>query len=353
MGRASGTGASSAGGPSTSEASRTSSTSRAGRASASSAARSWASRPALSTTGTMPTRSAPSTADNMAAPDDVASATRSPARSPRACRAPATRRWASSERACGEQLHQPAKKTSATPWYSAGSTSLGAPTPSCEGDPHDLTGLQGHHRAEGAVVDGVDGGDAEAGGQHPVEGRGGAAALDVTEDGHARLEPGARLDLLGQRLADAPQAHVAEGVDLARHRGHGALDGRGPLGHHHDGGEVAHVVARLQGVAHRVEVEGLLGDQDHGGAAGDARPQGDVPGVTAHDLDHHHPVVRLGGGVEPVDGLGGDLDRGVEAEGLLGGAAGRCRWSWAPPRRRCPGRGACRPRPGCRHRRWR
>ena len=54
------------------------------------------------------------------------------------------------------------------------------------------------------------------------------------------------------------------------------------------------------------------------GAAGDARPRGDVAGVAAHDLDDHHPVVRLGGGVQPVDGLGGDLHRGVEAEGELG-----------------------------------
>ena len=36
--------------------------------------------------------------------------------------------------------------------------------------------------AEGAVVHGVDGADAEAGGQHPVEGRGRAAPLDVAED---------------------------------------------------------------------------------------------------------------------------------------------------------------------------
>ena len=37
--------------------------------------------------------------------------------------------------------------------------------------------------------------------------------------------------------------------------------------------------------------------------------------VAAHDLHHHDPVVALGRGVEAVDRLGGDVHRGVEAEG--------------------------------------
>ncbi len=99
---------------------------------------------------------------------------------------------------------------------------------------------------------------------------------------------------------------------------HRPLLGGGPLGDDDDRGEVALGVAALEGVAHGVDVEGLLGDEDHGGPTGDARPRGDVPGVAAHDLDDHHPVVRLGGGVEPVDGVDGDLHGGVEAEGELG-----------------------------------
>ena len=46
--------------------------------------------------------------------------------------------------------------------------------------------------------------------------------------------------------------------------------------------------------------------------------QGDPAGVPAHHLDDEHPVVGLGGGVQPVDRLGGDVDRGVEAEGEVG-----------------------------------
>ena len=40
--------------------------------------------------------------------------------------------------------------------------------------------------------------------------------------------------------------------------------------------------------------------------------------VASHDLDDHHAVVRLRGGVQAVDRLGRDRDGGVEAERLVG-----------------------------------
>ena len=46
---------------------------------------------------------------------------------------------------------------------------------------------------------------------------------------------------------------------------------------------------------------------------------GDPARVAAHHLHHHHPVVALGGGVQAVDGVGGDLHRGLEAEREVGG----------------------------------
>src|SRR5437588_103597 len=115
---------------------------------------------------------------------------------------------------------------------------------------------------EPALVDGVDGGDPESGGENPVEGGRRAAALDMAENRDPCLEPGALLYLLGDPVADAAEAHVAELVDLARLHRHGALLGLGPLGHHHDGSEAALLVALLEGVAHHVDVELLLGDQD-------------------------------------------------------------------------------------------
>lgn len=52
---------------------------------------------------------------------------------------------------------------------------------------------------------------------------------------------------------------------------------------------------------------------------GHAGLQRDPAGVAAHHLDDHHPLVGLGGGLQPVHGLGGDADGGVEAEGAVRG----------------------------------
>ena len=69
-----------------------------------------------------------------------------------------------------------------------------------------------------------------------------------------------------------------------------------------------------------VDVELPLRQQDHVGATGEAGVQRDPAGVPAHHLDHQRAVVRLGGGVQPVDRLHRDVDRGVEAEGVVGRA---------------------------------
>ena len=62
----------------------------------------------------------------------------------------------------------------------------------------------------------------------------------------------------------------------------------------------------------------MLRDQDGVRAARDAGVQGDPPRVTAHHLEHHAAFVRVAGGTQPVDGLRGDLDRGVETERVVG-----------------------------------
>src|SRR5205823_8889768 len=81
---------------------------------------------------------------------------------------------------------------------------------------HVLAAQRGH-LPERACVDQVCRLEAEAGGEDPVVGGGGAAALDVTEDGDACLEPGPVLDLLTQPFADATlrEQLVAELVDLS------------------------------------------------------------------------------------------------------------------------------------------
>ena len=108
----------------------------------------------------------------------------------------------------------------------------------------------------------------------------------------------------------------------------------------------------------------MLGDQDHVGAAGDAADDRDPARVPAHHLEHHHAVVRLGGRVQPVDRLGADVDRGVEAEGVVGAREvvvdrlrdaddreARARRGGAPRRRACPRRRSRRARRGPRARR--
>ncbi len=54
------------------------------------------------------------------------------------------------------------------------------------------------------------------------------------------------------------------------------------------------------------------------GAAGDTGGVGDPAGIAAHDLNDDDAVVRVGGGVNAINGFGGDHDGGVEAEGLVG-----------------------------------
>ena len=85
------------------------------------------------------------------------------------------------------------------------------------GQPHpvDAAGVEGDHLVEGALVHRVDGGDPEARGEDAVERCRRPAPLHVPEDRHARLEPRALLDLLGDDVADAAEAHVAELVDVA------------------------------------------------------------------------------------------------------------------------------------------
>ena len=55
-------------------------------------------------------------------------------------------------------------------------------------------------------------------------------------------------------------------------------------------------------------------------AARDPAHHCDPAGVAAHHLDDHDAVVRLRGRVQSVDRLGGDPDRGVEAERVVGRA---------------------------------
>src|SRR5439155_21534082 len=128
--------------------------------------------------------------------------------------------------------------------------------------------------------------------KHAVAGSGGAAALYVAENGDAGLEAGALLDLATEDLADAAvcKRHVPELVDLAR-----VLEARqlAAFADHDDREVLAARMPAADPVCDLLEVDGLLGDQDHVRAAGDTARDRDPAGVAAHHLDHHDAVVRL------------------------------------------------------------
>ena len=67
-----------------------------------------------------------------------------------------------------------------------------------------------------------------------------------------------------------------------------------------------------------LEAHRELGDQDHVRAPRDPGLERDPARVPPHHLDHHHAVVGLRRRVDPVDGFGGDRERGVESERVVG-----------------------------------
>ena len=65
--------------------------------------------------------------------------------------------------------------------------------------------------------------------------------------------------------------------------------------------------------AESLDVGDVLGDEDGVGASCQPCLDRDPAGMTTHHLDHHHTVVGLCGRVKPVDRIGGDLHRRLEA----------------------------------------
>ena len=165
---------------------------------------------------------------------------------------------------------------------------------------------------------GVGGVDPESGGQHTIVGRRCAAALNVTQHGHPHFLVDPLLHLVRQLRGHPGELLVAEFVDAAFGQLHRTRRGFGTLGHHADEVRRPTLEPPLDQPAHLFDVERLLGNQGHVSAGGEPAVQCDPAGVAAHHLDEHHPLVRLGRGVQPVDGLGGDGQRGVVPERHVG-----------------------------------
>src|SRR5262249_31838377 len=92
------------------------------------------------------------------------------------------------------------------------------------------------------------------------------------------------------------------------------------LSNHNDAEVAAAIMSHSDFCGYFIHVEGLLRNQDHVGTAGDAAVDSDPASIATHDFNHHDAVVGLGRSVYPIDGLGDDVDGGVEAESEVGAA---------------------------------
>ena len=112
------------------------------------------------------------------------------------------------------------------------------------------------------LVDHVDGVQAVTLAEEAVVGRGNAAALGMAQVDGAGFKAGLLLDQVGQGLADAGKARVAEGIDLRGADDLADLGQMAALGDHDDAVVLAVIVVVLEQGADVVDIDFLLGDQD-------------------------------------------------------------------------------------------
>src|SRR5215207_1530251 len=185
-------------------------------------------------------------------------------------------------------------------------------------DELDVGAAQRGHLAPLPLLRRVDRVQAEPRREHAIERRRRTAPLNVPEDGGASLVAGPLLYLPFQPAGDPAQPDVAEGIGRRALGGrHAALRLRSLRDH--DDRRVLALEAADDVVGDPIEVEFDLRDQDHVGPACEPRVKGDPASIPPHHLADQRPAVALRGRVEAVDRRHRDVDRGVEAEGVVGG----------------------------------
>src|SRR3954467_12758014 len=92
------------------------------------------------------------------------------------------------------------------------------------------------------------------------------------------------------------------------------------FGNDDDAVVLAVIVVVFKQSADVIDVDLLLRDKDDMRATGDSGGVGNPAGVAAHHFADDDAIVRVGCGVEAVDGLGRDHDGGVKPKGLIGAA---------------------------------
>src|SRR5256714_11659066 len=155
---------------------------------------------------------------------------------------------------------------------------------------------QGDHLAPLFFEDEFEGLDAEARGEHAVEGRGRAAALAVAEVCVAIVYAGLTLDLGREVEAYAAEPTAAVNLLLRRVVQEILVGVRVRVLRDDDDGEGAALpLAVAQQLADARDAEGVFRDEYHVGSAGDATVGCDPAGVAAPHLQYHDAAGRTGG----------------------------------------------------------
>ena len=133
----------------------------------------------------------------------------------------------------------------------------------------------------------------------------------------ARLHAYQRAQILGDAIGNAVKA-VFGAIRVALPPLHFRfLFVHRALGDGQNGKRLFAVGARLDHLGHFPDIIGNFGQKHHVRAAGKAGIQRQPARLVAHDLNHHAPPVRGGGGMDAVNHVGGDIHGGVEAEGKI------------------------------------
>ena len=136
----------------------------------------------------------------------------------------------------------------------------------------------------------------------------------MPQDNIATLFSGNGLKFRGDFLPDAAQFLQPSGSGGNRHRVC-AVFGCCALCRHDDGKTVTAFFTLHYFFRHDIDIVRNLRDEDGIGGGGNARIEGDPPGVATHDLNNHDPAMGFCSRVEPVDTFGGEMNRRIKTEG--------------------------------------
>jgi hypothetical protein len=183
-----------------------------------------------------------------------------------------------------------------------------------EGHRSHFTGFEANHATELTFGDEIGSGNAEARSEDAVEGSGRTAALDVAEDGDA--------DFLVEHFAKniADDIGNAAGTDRGKDFTMGIMGGKlHAFGDDDDAEMLSAEFTGANGVTNSLKFKGDFGDEDDVSTASNPGMERDPTGVAAHELNEHDAMMAFGGGVEAIDGFGGDDESGVKTESDFSG----------------------------------